>query len=630
MGKSNKMKLTVSRVWHERIAVGLLLAVLAAIPDSAFPSRQAESQPTGLLVTPSSSVLIIGENSTVTAVDGTGRPVKPVQWSVDPPIADIQDEAGEFQVVAKQTGRAIVTATANNQSGMAILTVVPGGKLAPATVRWSLQPMAGFETLVVMPAMPSGGGPVFYSIEWSQTSNAIVRALGEDGQQMWMAQLSSTASPMTLKHELPVPGEMFQNGARLSDHSQMLIGEKTAYVTNSTPNQNVRGLPMDGKSILLRVSGDDSGGLLLLERGRFRDSLVDLSPTDGSEIWRYRSEGRLTKNWTVNREGNVGIVETLAKPASSALLVLNSKSGQVRFRTPFPISSSTIDGFRCKDPQHNILKNERPSLSGSVFTSTDGNMYVQVATHIESAEIDSSCKSKQYSFDNSLALLRVSPDGETEWRTFQHIHADGNGEFVAQPRVFAGESIPDGFGGVLAAWTYFFPGVKGSEKPRFEARLTRISPKGQQDFTLPMPYWSQGISSIFDQNMVLGEGNPLYATNGPLLLKFDTQAGVVNWVRHPPTGEVKLHHSTAGGGLLVSNAGRFVYFDAQGNGADLPWTVAPSNPGDVGLVQSDLLEHTPLAPLQLRDAKLCWSGNFVAVEDGTPYGLGRLIYFSAR
>jgi hypothetical protein len=180
------------------------------------------------------------------------------------------------------------------------------------------------------------------------------------------------------------------------------------------------GLPVDGKSILLRASGEDSGGMILLERGRFRDSLVDLNPADGSELWRYRSDGRLAKNWTANGNGDVGIVESLAKPASSALLILNAKPGQIRFRIPFPISSSTIDGYRCIDPQRNILKSFRPSLSGSVFTSNDSNIYVQVETHVESLLVEA-CKNKKYSFDDTLSLLRVTPEGETDWRTFQHI-----------------------------------------------------------------------------------------------------------------------------------------------------------------------------------------------------------------
>jgi hypothetical protein len=101
-------------------------------------------------------------------------------------------------------------------------------------------------------------------------------------------------------------------------------------------------------------------------------------------------------------------------------------------------------------------------------------------------------------------------------------------------------------------------------------------------------------------------------------------------VRHPPTGEVKLDHATGGGGLLVSNAGRLVYFDPQGNGVPIAWTVAVSNPEDIGLMQTDLIEQTSIEPLQLRDVQFCWAGNFIGVEDGAPFGHGALLYFIAQ
>jgi outer membrane protein assembly factor BamB len=527
--------------------------------------------------------------------------------------------------VAKETGRAVLQATANNQSATAMITVVEGEKLPPGTVRWSLQPMRNFATLLVIQAVPRDEAPSFYSVEWSRSENAIVRALNESGEQIWMTHLGTSASPSTLKNTLGASGQVFLNEALLNNHATLLIGPKSIFLNKGGRDP---GLPVDGKSILLRASGESSGGMIFLERGRFHDSLVDLNPADGSELWRFQSEGRLSKNWTANNNGDVGIVETLLKPASSGLLVLNSRTGQVRFRIPFPISSGTIDGFRCKDPQRNILKNLRPSGSGSVFTNIDSNIYVQVETHVESVLIEA-CKDKQYSFDNTLALLRVNQNGETDWKTFQHIHADGEGSMVAQVRIFAGESIPDGLGGVLAAWTSISPDTSGGQI-RSEARLSRIGPAGQQDFALPMPYWITGLNSLFDQNMILGEGNVLYAINGPQLLSFDIPRGEVNWVRHPPTGEVKLDHSTSGGGLLISNAGRLVYFDAQGKGGPIPWTVSVSNPEDIGLVQTDLLKHTPMEPLQLRDIRFCWSGDSIAVEDGTPYGRGTLMYVTVR
>jgi outer membrane protein assembly factor BamB len=619
---------TYSPPWRATSAIAVFLVlVLLLSANRVFAGPQSGSTP-GLLVTPSTVVLLVGENTSLSAVDETGRPASNVQWSISPSIADLHEENGDVLLEGKQSGRAVLTAAANNRTATAVVSVVSGNKLPPATVRWSLQPMPGFQTLLVMQAVPTEGGPSFYSIESSSSTNAIVRALGASGQQMWMTHLVSNASPQTLKQTLPAPGQVFQNEALVSDHSMFIIGEKSGFALNNATDPSSYGLPMDGKSILLRASGEDSGGMILLERGRFRDSLVDLNPANGSELWRYHSEGRLAKNWTANGNGDIGIVEALAKPVSSALLILNTKTGQVRFRIPFPISSSTIDGYRCIDPQRNILKSFRPSLSGSVFTSNDSNIYIQVETHVESLLVEA-CKNKKYSFDDTLALLRVTPEGKTDWRTFQHIHADGEGSMVAQPRAFAGESIPDGFGGVLAAWTFLSPDTSGGQM-RSEARLSRIGPSGQRDFTLPMPYWTKGLNSLFDENMILGEGNFLYAINGPQLVRLNTQAGEVNWVRHPPTGEVKLGHATVGGGLLVSNAGRLVYFDAEGNGLPIPWTVAVSSPEDIGLAQTDLIEQTPMEPLQLRDVQFCWAGNFIAVEDGAPFGHGALLYFIAQ
>jgi Bacterial Ig-like domain (group 2) len=607
------------------IAAGLLIALLCAHSGLARPQANGMST---LVVTPSTTVLLVGNTSALSAVDETGKPVSNVRWSISQPVANLQEENGEVFVQGRQAGRATLTATANHQSATAEISVVEGLKLAPATVRWSLQPMPGFETLLVVQAFPTGDGPAFYSVEWSKSQNSIVRALRQSGQQMWMAHLASSGSPATLKHMLLPSGLLFENETLVSDHSMFIIGEKSVFVGNNPANPDSLGLPADGKSMLLRATGDAAGGMIFLERGRFHDSLVDLNPADGSELWRYRSLGRLAKNWTANWNMDVGIVETLTNPASSALLILNARTGQTRFRIPFPESTSTVDGFRCAAPQRTILKSVRPSPAGSVFTSDDGNIYAQVETLVESLLVEG-CKGRQFSYDNTLLLLSVTPEGETEWKIFQHIHAAGEGDFIAQPGVFAGETIPDGFGGVLAAWTYLSPDASGGQI-RSEARVSRVGPSGQQDFTLPMPYWSKGLNTPFDANMILGEGNVLYAINGLELVRLDTELGEVNWVRRPPAGEVKLDHATVGGGLLVSNGGRLVYIDAHGNGAPIAWTVPVGNPEDIGLAQADLLENRPLEPLPLREAQYCWAGNFIAVEDGAPYGRGTLLYFIAQ
>ena len=174
----------------------------------------------------------------------------------------------------------------------------------------------------------------------------------------------------------------------------------------------------------------------------------------------------------------------------------------------------------------------------------------------------------------------------------------------------------------------FLSGIQGGEKPRFDARLSRIGPTGQQDYTFPIKGWLKNPIGLLDGNMVLGEAHILYATNGKYLVSFGVESGQVNWIRETPSGELKLQGALADGGLLLTAQGRIVYFNREGDGVELPQTVAPLKDGDIGLAQFDLFDKTPTKPLQLRDVQpFGIPGAFLAVEDGSPTGAGRLIQF---
>jgi outer membrane protein assembly factor BamB len=604
------------------------LLFLFYLPIFFLPAAAQSPLPPVLAVTPSTLTVLASEPASLCVIDQSGTPVQTAEWSIAPPIAELQVENGKLELLPKEPGRATVTATVGDSFATASITILPEQTYAPGTVLWSVSPIPGFETLDAIPAMIGSPSDVtYYSIEGSKSENAILRAFDESGLQIWMTHLSSMATPQGFRNFLPPPGEVYLDQQLLSDHSMFIIGEKSNFAGINSTDPSSYGLPLDGQALLLHITGDMIGGLVILERGRFRDSIVDISPA-GKELWRYRSDGRLAKNWSVNYQNNVVIVETKSNPASAALILIDGTSGQVRFRIPFPTSSSKVSGYPCTDPHHKTLASYRPSTSGSVFTNVDGNSYVQVGTFIESADLEG-CEYKQYSSDDKIALLRLSPDGQAEWKTFQHLHADGNGGMKAQPRVFAGETIPDDTGGMLAAWTIVYPDKTSTQPVHSESRLSRIDPDGQRDFTLPLLSWTPNIFGPFDENMVLGKDNVLYAINGPLLARFDANTGETSWVRRPPTGNVKLQHATASGGVLVSNAGEFVYFDAEGNGFPLPWTIAIPGTDDIGLVQSDPFDHAPLRPLALRKVRTDWSKRLLAIEDGAPTGHGSLIFFSA-
>jgi hypothetical protein len=630
---------------HANPGRGGRLARLGRAGTVLFAGMLVLSQPSGmagakgpssrfLRVTPSAVVVRIGESVSFTVVDEGGAPVADAQWTLSERVAEMEaatvDAIGGTTFRAKFAGRAVLTAFLGDLSATATVRVVDRKDQLDATLLWSLDPWPGYEALTMRQGTGAGQGPDFFAVEWNGVSPAIVRGLRNDGRQMWLAHLTSMASPTSLKlRDSPISGKLYLAGKELSGVRELLLGEdNTAFLGSHSGNAGID-LRAGEKALFVRDSGDGGGGLLFLERGATSDALVDIRGIDGHETWRFNSTGRLAANWTVNYEGDIGVVETLNNPPSSSLLVLNGQNGVIRFRIPFPNSSSQVQNFKCVDG--NNLLNVRASRAGSVFTSSDGNMYVQVEVLNESTR--SGCGSQQgsHAFENTLSLLEVNPEGVASWHEFEQIHSDGNGNFRAQERAFAGESIPDGLGGVLAAWTYFFPGVKGGEKPRSETRLSRIGPSEQRDFTLPMTYWTPGLTGLFDRNMVLGEGNVLYATNGRALVSFQIVSGEIKWVRQPPTGEIEIHHTTAGGGILVSNQGHLTYFDAEGGGVNLPWTAETAGNGsEVGLVQTDPVTHASAPVLSLREVELYSSGHFIAVEAGTPTNPGRFVMFQAH
>src|ERR1700693_2135999 len=176
--------------WCAIFAAVVPVTFLLLSANQVFAGPQSAGTP-GLLVTPSTVVLLVGESTSLSAIDETGRPVSNVHWSINPSIAGLNEENGDLLLEGKRSGHAVLTAVANNQTATAVVSILPGSKLPPATVRWSLEPMPGFETLLVMQAVSTSGGPAFYSIEWSSSTNAVVRALAESGQQMWMTHLAS-------------------------------------------------------------------------------------------------------------------------------------------------------------------------------------------------------------------------------------------------------------------------------------------------------------------------------------------------------------------------------------------------------------------------------------------------------
>jgi hypothetical protein len=83
-------------------AIAASVAGLLFLLASQTFGRPQFGTTSGLLVTPSSAVLLVGETFPLTAVDESGKPASNVQWSISPAIAELHQQDGEVLIEGKQ------------------------------------------------------------------------------------------------------------------------------------------------------------------------------------------------------------------------------------------------------------------------------------------------------------------------------------------------------------------------------------------------------------------------------------------------------------------------------------------------------------------------------------------------
>lgn len=216
--------------------------------------------------------------------------------------------------------------------------------------------------------------------------------------------------------------------------------------------------------------------------------------------------------------------------------------------------------------------------NGSVYVEVDADVWIDTCP-------DNPCYgTAQRYFDNTLSLLEVRPDGSTAWQTLKQYHYEGplTTSSYDQPYPWVGEVIPDGQGGVLAAWTYEFYWVE-SGVPRFEeeARMTRVSGSGLTEYPMPWNRWSAPAHLLVYQppnrSLVLGENGGAFATNGVSAASFNVESDAVDWTWEAPPNGFDMVAATAGNGLVgkvweAGGAERVIRLDPTGQASYDDWT----------------------------------------------------------
>jgi len=170
------------------------------LEETGASNSQASSAPSGqtLFISPA-VVMVLGDTQSFSAFDISGKTLThSAQWSVSNSSVGELSTSGDPTITSKSHGTVTVQARIGGNYAEARVTVVPGTSLAIGSVRWSSGDIPGFKTTKIMPAVPSASGVDVFEVATNAQGDTLVRALMEDGRQLWMRYLSKGARPDSL------------------------------------------------------------------------------------------------------------------------------------------------------------------------------------------------------------------------------------------------------------------------------------------------------------------------------------------------------------------------------------------------------------------------------------------------
>lgn len=294
----------------------------------------------------------------------------------------------------------------------------------------------------------------------------------------------------------------------------------------------------------------------------------------------------------------------------SSLLKIDVATGIIQQQIPLP---TTVGGYLYGSGYYSGIFTTAAYVSAPMVAA-DGSVYLGVSSIYDVVDFLQGGET----YDNPVQLLQVSPDGTVTWTTLAHYTFSGSPGNPPQvglsgtPYGIIEDVIPDGQGGVLAGWS------KGSgiyPNQVIEAHVTRVSPSGLTDYTMPFGEWGNLMESGLSNSLALGENGVAFGVgytfdpvsftySDPSVASFNIADGSVNWST-PLSGVVSCLNNppcpvnngivaaTEGNGLILeepvpsgtSFVDQIVQFDSTGQLLTTPGT--SSDPAVFTIQQPD-------------------------------------------
>jgi len=477
----------------------------------SLPLKQGPQGDARWRISPEKLNVQIAQDRILQALDDSAQELRGVEWAVDDPkLAEIREVGGRAVVHPKATGTLRVSATLGREIRFREIKIWSADQPMPlGTTTWGTHGLG--RDLGDIPAVPTDDGPNMYSLEQNPNGDTYLRALGDDGIQIWA----------------------------------WLMPEKTHDVE--------------------LVCGDWLGGALI-SANRGDSYTLYVVGKHGSLRWNHTLPGHRMGH-AYNLHHLVNILSQSADRTVTKVSGFDGVTGKQQFDLSVPPSHEKWNNLRQTGAKIQCVAQSSstplPTLSSHLFVNIDGFAYLAFTQRewvLQSARCTpgSTVEPREVNLSASeqVMLWQIHPDGA---------YRSTNVKESKISRVFSertdtvfptGAIIPDGLGGVLLA-------IRRSQSPddvdgRADELVYRMDDSGKLVYEFSLP---KNDGPLHDE-MVLGENDQGFATRGRLLLAFDVREGRELWRWDAKTTGIEVFAALANGGCTVQTPAALVEVDS--------------------------------------------------------------------
>lgn len=345
--------------------------------------------------------------------------------------------------------------------------------------------------------MPSEDGPEFYTVEQKPDGSTYVRAIEQDGIQMWSWALPEQTHSVKL-----VCGDWLGGAV---------------------------------------VSADHQNSFTLYFVGR-----------DGQLRWQHTWPGQRNP-LAINVDNLMYLVTQSPDGLRANLDVYDEDSGVLKFELPLPPSTENFVHLRREGGNFycapDSSSSPMPDVVSGLFVNMDGLAYIAFS------QTNSTVKAPKCSPDVMLQTPQLQLTREDNLVLWQ-IHTDGTYRSTVVDSVDRQQPLSspiDSFEPTKHILTDNMDGtlipvqVTHGIDPAREQYVYRVDPDGNLLLKIPLPRFTGALRD----EMVIGEGNVGFATRGSLLVAVNLQKGTQLWVWDSHEPGISLFAALADGGCLV-------------------------------------------------------------------------------